>query len=255
MFGTVPKTLWARETPADDSNRILLATRSLIVEDGERTLLIDTGCGDKWSEKNMAIYCLEEKPYEPVPGVTDILLTHLHFDHAGGLSRFSQKSQALEPCYLSARHYLSRANYSNAKTPNVRERVSYLKENIDVLTQVDLKLIEDGDEIWPGLTVHRADGHTHGLLWVKLTADGTTVAFPADLIPTTKHLRVAYVMGYDICAERSMQEKQAFLTRAIAESWIVVFAHDPVVGAARLSLDERGQPVVAELVELQHRPL
>jgi glyoxylase-like metal-dependent hydrolase (beta-lactamase superfamily II) len=248
MFGTVPKTLWARETQADGENRILLATRSLIVEDGERTLLIDTGYGDKWSEKNRAIYCFEEGPYRPVADITDVLLTHLHFDHAGGVSRFPTNSKSAEPCYPSVRHFVSAANYENAKAPNDRERGSYLTENIDGLTQVDLRLLQDGDEVWPGLTVHRADGHTHGLMWVKLTDGGTTVAFPADLIPTSKHLPIPWVMGYDICAEQSMQEKAAFLARSIAESWIVVFEHDPVVGAARLSFDERGRPVVAETI-------
>ncbi|MDR3688038.1 MAG: MBL fold metallo-hydrolase [Fimbriimonas sp.] len=250
MFGTVPKTLWARETPPDDDNRVLLATRSLIVEDGERTLLIDTGCGDKWSAKNRAIYGFDEGPHLPVPGVTDLLLTHLHFDHAGGLSRYADSSQSLEPCYPSATHYVSATNYENAKTPNVRERGSYLGENIDILERVKLHLIEDGDEVWPGLTVHRLDGHTHGLTWGKLTDGDATVAFPADLIPTSKHLPVPWVMGYDICAERSMQEKQEFLARAIEESWIVVFEHDPVVAAARLSLDERGRAVVEEPVDL-----
>ena len=251
MFGTVPKTIWERETPADAANRIQLATRSLIVEDGERTLLIDAGCGDKWSEKSRSIYGIEEGPCRPVPDVTDLLLTHLHFDHAGGVSRRSATSQAVEPCYPSARHYVSAANYANAKAPNVRERGSYLAENVDVLTQVDLRMIEDWDELWPGLTVHRSDGHTHGLMWVKLTDGGSTVAFPADLIPTSKHLPIGYVMGYDICAERSMLEKQEFLTQAIAESWIVVFEHDPVIAAARLSLDERGRAVLAELVDLR----
>ncbi len=249
MFGTVPKTLWERESPADDANRILLATRSLIVEDGERILLIDAGCGDKWSDKEQSIYAIEHVPYIPVPGVTDLLLTHLHFDHAGGVSRYSQNSHTVEPCYPLARHYVSQANYANAQAPNIRERGSYLAANADVLSQVELRLVEDGEEIWPGLTVHKADGHTVGLMWVKLTDDGTTIAFPADLIPTSNHLPIAYVMGYDICAERSMQEKQAFLTQAIAESWIVVFEHDPVVEAARLKWDERGRPVVTEVVE------
>ena len=249
MFGSVPKALWARTAPPDDENRILLATRSLVVEDGARKLLVDVGCGDKWTEKSRSIFGIEERPYVPVIGVTDVLLTHLHFDHAGGISRFASGTN-IEPCYPTATHYVSEANYANAKAPNIRERASYLAENIDVLRKTNLVLTQPDQEIWPGLTVHRSDGHTRGLQWVKLTADGMTVAFPSDLVPTSQHLPIPYVMGYDLCAERSMMEKEAFLRQAIEESWIVVFEHDPVVQAGRLAFDANSKPYLAEELDL-----
>ncbi len=248
MFGSVPKTLWAREAPPDEANRILLATRSLVIEHEGRKLIVDVGCGDKWSEKNRSIYCIEDKPYVPVAGVTDVLLTHLHFDHAGGVSR--RANEVLVPSYPNARHYVSAENLENAKAPNPRERGSYLVENTDVLSQVELSLIHDGAEIWPGLSVHRSDGHTHGLLWAKLSDGGITVVFPADLIPTSKHLPIPYVMGYDICAERSMMEKDTFLKQAVEESWIIVFEHDPVVDAGRVTFDERGRPSLIEPIQI-----
>lgn len=250
MFGSVPKALWARDAPPDESNRILLATRSLIIEDGGRKMIVDVGCGDKWSEKNRAIFCIEDTPYAPVPGVTDVLLTHLHFDHAGGVSRFAADGRSPEPCYPNARHFVSAANLENAQSPNVRERASYLAENVDVLASTELTLTQPEQGIWPGVTVHESNGHTHGLHWVKISDGGTTVVFPADLIPTSHHLPVPYVMGYDICAETSMNEKRDLVDRAVAENWVVVFEHDPIVGAARLGFDERKRIAVVESVNL-----
>ena len=256
MFGSVPKALWAREAPPDTENRILLATRSLLIEDGKRKILVDAGCGDKWTEKTRAIFSIGEIPDQypdtpapqyPLPGITDVILTHLHFDHAGGVSRYGEGG--LEPCYPGARHFVSAANRENAKHPNVRERASYLAENVDILDRIDLILTEDGQEILPGLTVHRSDGHTRGLHWIELTDGEVTIAYPADLIPTSKHLPVPYVMGYDMCAERSMEEKRSFLEQAVAGRWIVVFEHDPDLAAARLAFDERGRAIVGERIE------
>lgn len=254
MFGSVPKTLWAKVAPPDDSNRILLATRTLIVEREDRKLIVDLGCGDKWSEKTRGIYCIEDKPYEPIPGVTDVLLTHLHFDHAGGISRFKEGAKEVEPCYSDARHYVSKINFENAKSPHLRERASYLAENVGALAQVGCTFTDDGQEIWPGITVHQSDGHTRGLHWITLSDGGTTIAYPADLIPTSRHLPVPFVMGYDMCAERSMKEKREFLEMAVAGSWIVVFEHDPEIHAGRIGFDERGRPFLTEKVTLPEVP-
>jgi glyoxylase-like metal-dependent hydrolase (beta-lactamase superfamily II) len=248
MFGSVPKALWGKNAPPDDENRILLATRSLVIEGEGHKILVDVGCGDKWNEKLRAIFCIPDTPYLPVKGVTDVLLTHLHFDHAGGVSKFDHGVP--EPCYPGAKHYVGAENYANAQKPHVRERASYLPENVDVLSQVDLKLMTDGEEVFPGLSVHRADGHTRGLQWVKLTDGQTTFAYPADMIPTSKHLPIPFVMGYDMCAERAMEEKRKFLEEAVAGAWIVVFEHDPELAGARIKFDERGRPTIAETIEL-----
>lgn len=248
MFGSVPKALWELQAPPDEQNRILLATRSLVIEWDDRKLLVDVGCGDKWTEKQRSIFCISDEPYVPVPGVTDVLLTHLHFDHAGGVSRYADGQ--LQLCYPGAKHYVSSTNLENARNPNIRERASYLAENVDVLDGSDLLQCEDGQEIATGLTVHQAHGHTRGLQWVKLADGDQTIVFPADLIPTSKHLPVPYVMGYDICAEQSLQEKAKFMEQAVEENWIVVFEHDPLVGAGRVGLDERGRPFLRDVVDL-----
>lgn len=243
MFGSVPKPLWATWTEPDERNRIRMATRSLIVEDESgRRLLVDVGCGDKWPEKQRDIFAIPADPYVPVPGVTDVLLTHLHFDHAGGVSSRDSTGR-LVPNYPDARHYVSRANLENAKNPNIRERASYLAENVDVLTEVDLCLTDDANEVWPGVFVHQASGHTLGLQWVGVTDAGLTIAFPSDLCPTSHHLPQHFTMGYDMCAERGVNEKREFLERAVAGRWLVVFQHDPDVAAATVSFDDKGRPV------------
>lgn len=248
MFGSVPKTLWEREAPPDDKNRILLATRSLIVDWGDRRMMLDVGCGDKWTEKTRAIFCISEGRYVPVAGVTDLVLTHLHFDHAGGVSRIEAGTAV--PNYPGTHHYVLSENVENARNPHMREKASYVPEDVGVLDQVEHTLLEDGDDVWPGITVHRSDGHTRGLGWVRVVAGGLTFAYPADLIPTSKHLPVLYVMGYDMCAETSMREKEDFLRRAVEEDWIVVFEHDPEIAAGKVGFDERGRAFLKEEVNM-----
>lgn len=265
MFGSVPKPLWEKLTTPDERNRILMATNSLIMEsefsvpEGDedvaptggtslRKLMVDAGNGDKYNEKTREIFDFEDKPFRPVPGITDLLFTHLHFDHCGGLSHY--EGGELRLSYPNAMHYVSRANLENARNPNVRERASYLPENIGPLESVSPHLLNTGDEVWPGLTVHEANGHTRGLLWIKLTDGKQTVAFPSDLCPTSAHLPTPFVMGYDICAEVAMKEKAAFVKQAVDEDWIVVFEHDPHVPAGKIGFDERGRPCIREVIDL-----
>jgi len=253
MFGTVPRVIWSGLIPPDADHRLRLATNSLIVETGGRRFLVDVGCGDKWSDKLRRIYGIE--PAGPLPGgpgsVTDVILTHLHFDHAGGLSRrVPGAGQEVEPCYPGARVHLQEANLEVARTPGPRERASYLAENLAVLERTPPALARGSAELVPGLWVHRSDGHTRGLQWVEVRGGGTTIAFPSDLIPTSRHLPVPYAMGYDMHVELLLEEKAEFLRRAVAGDWIVVFVHDPDVPAARIKVDERGHYAVREAVEL-----
>ena len=253
MFGSVPKAIWSGLIPADGDNRIRLATNSLVIESGDRRFLVDVGCGDKWSEKQRRIYGIE--PAGPLPGgpaaVTDVILTHLHFDHAGGLSRRVPGADGgVEPCYPRARAHLQEANLDLARAPGPRERASYLPENLAVLERIPLELARGSAELVPGLWVHRSDGHTRGLQWVEVRGDGATVAFPSDLVPTSRHLPLPYAMGYDMNVERLLEEKAEFLRRAVAGDWIVVFVHDPEVPAARIRVDERGHYAVREAVTL-----
>jgi len=247
MFGVVPKTLWSKDMVPDDQNRILLATRSIIVEDGDRKMIVDLGCGDKWNSKIREIYSLPSEPYRVIDGVTDVFITHLHFDHCGGVSRY--EGTKLVANYPSARHFVSAENYAYAKNPHPREKASYLRENIDVLAAVDLKLTKDGDEIWPGIYVHQANGHTKGLHWLTVNDGGETLCFPTDVCPTSSHLPETHALGYDMCAETSIADKHHFLEQAVRGGWVVVFEHDPEVAAGRLAFDDRGRAHVAEKID------
>lgn len=249
MFGAVPKTMWHKIIDCDEKNRIPLVSRSLVVTSEKRKLLVDVGCGDKWSEKLSAIYAIEALPLEPQgfrkEEITDVILTHMHFDHAGGISHMSESGECVLT-YPSANVFLQKANYENAKHPNIREAASYLPENVLPLKDAKLTFTEGSQEIYPNIWVHRADGHTHGLQWLEIRSEKETVVYPSDLMPTSRHVPLPYLMGYDIAAETALKEKQSFLEQAVQKNWLVVFEHDPDVEAGRIGCDERGRYFLRE---------
>jgi glyoxylase-like metal-dependent hydrolase (beta-lactamase superfamily II) len=216
-------------------------------------VLIDTGLGDKFDaafRERFAVVDPEPTvtpaPVRPLPlatalariglgidAVTHVLLTHLHFDHGGGVSYRAAGGELL-PTFPAAVHYLQRRNLATARQPNLRERASYLPENVDVLSQVPLRLLDGHDEILPGLSVLTSDGHTEGLQLPRLEGGGRVLYYLADLAPTHHHLHPAYTMGYDLCAREIMSEKQRLFERALGEQAVVVFEHDTQVAAGRL---------------------
>ncbi len=244
MFGSVPKTLWEKKIPADERNRIELASRILILENAERKILIDIGCGNKWEEKQRNIYGISQSDIRPlhqvITGVTDVILTHLHFDHAGGLSFFNEKNE-LCLSYPEATHYVQEANWQRAQNPGPRERATYLAENVEPLKKSQLQLTSDGEEILPGIQVFRADGHTLGLQWVLIEE---SLACPSEMMPTAHHVELPYVMGYDLCAETTLKEKQSFTEKAVANDWLVAFGHDVETAAVRLGFKDNGRAEV-----------
>jgi glyoxylase-like metal-dependent hydrolase (beta-lactamase superfamily II) len=253
MFGTVPKNIWSGLIPPDEENCIRLATRALLIGDGERLLIADLGSGDKWTEKQRAIYAIRHLPpaqagFDPA-AVTDIVLSHLHFDHAGGISRYGAGGTSdVELCFPRARVHLQADNLETARNPNPRERASYLKENVRILERADLRLTRGSEEIWPGIWVHQNNGHTRGQQWLEVKNGPDSIVFPADLIPTSCHLPLPYTMGFDISAETLLREKEEFLSRAVANRWTVVFCHDPEIPAGRVVQDDRGRYVLGEML-------
>ena len=242
MFGSVPKPIWNKRHPADERNRITLAMRALLLEGEGRRVLVDIGVGDKFPPKLMDIYAVDHGEHTlerslaalgiGVEDITDLVLTHLHFDHAGGATQL--RGGVLVPRLPRAHAYVQRRNWENAQHPNPRERASYMSENyVPLMDAGRLRLWEGPQQPWPGFELFTADGHTRGQQLVRVSAREGTLYFVADLIPTAAHVRIPFVMGYDIAAIETMEEKRALLTRAAAEGAWVCLEHDPVIALAR----------------------
>jgi glyoxylase-like metal-dependent hydrolase (beta-lactamase superfamily II) len=255
MFGTVPRTIWSKLAPPDKDNRILLAARSLVIRAEGRVFMVDAGPGDRWTEKLRRIYDVrtraDDDPGFGPESVTDVILSHLHFDHARGIFRERPGAEGeVDLSYPHARIYVQAANYENAKSPNARERASYLAEDVKLLERTALVLTSGSEEIYPGIWVHRSDGHTRGHQWVQVVSGDSSLVFPSDMAPTSRHLPLPYLMGYDISVETLLDEKDEFLSRAVAERWVVVFGHDPDIAAGRITRDEKGHYALEEEIVL-----
>ncbi|MFT7618639.1 MAG: glyoxylase-like metal-dependent hydrolase (beta-lactamase superfamily II) [Planctomycetota bacterium] len=248
MFGSVPKALWQREHPADDSNCIQLSCRILMIKGKDRLLIVDSGMGDKWTAKERTIFgiapdyppletALARAGFDP-NDVTDVIITHLHFDHAGGLTRHDQDGN-LTPAFPKAVHWLQSSNLENAKNPNPRERASYRSENFDFLEQVDLRLLNGASEIAPGIDVFISNGHTQGMQLVRVSGKEGSVTYCADLIPTASHVHGAYTMGYDINAGLLIEEKAKVLSEVMNDGGMLFFEHDPKGAMGGLKSDNR----------------
>lgn len=251
MFGSVPRNLWAKRIQPDDENCIPLVARSLWIMQGDRRILVDCGMGDLWAEPQRRIHDLRNVPeaewgLDP-ESVTDLILTHLHFDHAGGLVRRAPEGD-LRAVFPNARIHLQRAQWDQARNPTLKDRASYLPETVRFLATAPGLTLHDGDvEVLPGLHLHRVDGHTRGQQWVELRGGGDALFFPTDVVPTSHHVPLAYHLGYDLCAETLLREKAALLERAHRERAWVCFQHDAHLAMARIGISERGQ-FVAEPV-------
>ena len=256
MFGVVPKNLWQRTNPADDQNRIDMALRILLIQGGDKNILVDTGIGDKWDEKYKNIYrishetfslekALSEKKIKS-KDITDIIISHLHFDHAGGLTYLDQGK--LKLTFPKAKIYVQKEQYEWANRPTPKDQASFLKENIMPLKEANLVLLEGEKEIYPGIHVLISHGHTRAQQVVKITDGASTVLFCADLIPTSSHVPVPFVMGYDNFPLLTMEEKRNILEKAVQENWVLCFEHDPKVAAATVQKDpQKGRFSVKEV--------
>ena len=239
MFGVVPKALWERTNPSDTKNRIKMAARSLLIEDGDRLILIDTGMGNKQSDKFYGHYALwgdhtlarsHQKAGFHRDDITDVFLTHLHFDHCGGAIHYNAHG-ILEPAFKNARFWSHQNHWDWAMKPNPREKASFLSENIlpihesgqlELLTETEKQL----EKITLGFDILLMDGHTEKQMLPMIRYQGKTIVFAADLIPTVGHLPIPYVMGYDTRPLLTLEEKASFLDRAIKEDFLLFLEHD-----------------------------
>lgn len=229
MFGSVPKNLWQKKITADSENCIPLVARSLYIEFQNRKILVDVGLGEIWSDKEKHIFAIQntkisELPYKPEE-ITDVILTHLHFDHAGALAIQNELSE-IKPQFPTAVHHLQFANIENAKNPNIKEQASYRKTILDAIDQVKLNLLTGDTELFPGLFLFEINGHTKGQQWLAIESDSQCIVFPSDLMPTSHHLSLPYCMGYDINAEKLLIEKQFFIDFAKNKRAKIIFQHD-----------------------------
>ena len=246
MFGVVPKPLWEREIPADDRNRIPLALRCLLVEAPRALVLVDTGVGNKESDRFRDIYELDN-PGSPTrledairaagfqPDDVDLVVnTHLHFDHAGGNTRLDGDG-TVRPAFPRARHVVQRGEFEFAQRRNERIRASYMAKNFDPVADAGLWELVSGEvEITAGIRVAPTPGHTphHQSVWIE--SDGETACYLADVCPTSVHLPLPWIMGYDLEPLVTLESKRALWERARERDWLLVFEHDPVVPWGRL---------------------
>ena len=251
MFGVVPKSLWSKTNPADENNMCNWAMRCLLVETDNRLILIDNGLGDKQNEKFFSYYYLHgddslEKSIKKqgfgLDDITDVFLTHLHFDHCGGSIRYTDSSKTkLEPVFKNAKYWSNSKHWDWATNPNPREKASFLKENIMPIKESgQLNFIDKECEWLPGFEVLIVNGHTEQMMLPLLKYKGTKVLFCADLIPSAGHLPIPYVMGYDVRPLETLKEKERILQKAVAENWTLFFEHDSVNECCSLINTERG---------------
>lgn len=248
MFGVVPKPLWERTNPADENNRIDMAARSLLIEDGERLILVDTGLGNKQSDKFFSHYALwgEHSLARSLnklgfhnDDITDVVFTHLHFDHCGG-AIVRNKKGFYEPAFKNARFWSHKDHWQWATTPNVREKASFLPENILPIEESGQLNLLDDSKTPLGFDVLLMDGHTEKQMLPKIEYKGKTIVFAADLIPTAGHLPVPYVMGYDTRPLLSLKEKERFLAEAVEKDYFLFLEHDAHNEVISLKRTEKG---------------
>lgn len=238
MFGVVPKTLWSRGIEADEKNRISMTMRCLLIKSNQtgKVYLIDNGVGTKFNKKMMNIYQIDfsEKTLKGsleaqgfgFDDITDIIFTHLHFDHCGGTTFFNE-SGVLDYTFSNAIYHINKRHWETATNPNAREQASFLKDNIEPLkNSTNVNLVDDYAEYEAGLSSLIANGHTLGQQLPKIEADDKTIIFVADLLPTHVHLPLPWVMGYDMRPIDTLNEKKAFLDKAVEENWFLYLEHD-----------------------------
>jgi glyoxylase-like metal-dependent hydrolase (beta-lactamase superfamily II) len=263
MFGVVPKPLWAKRTPADAENRILLGLNTTVVRTGKHVVLIETGIGNKQSPKMREINGNQELLPASLSAagvraedVTHVVNTHLHFDHCGWNTTLHVDG-SVTPTFPNARYFAAAGELAHGRLQLERDRVSYLAPNYDpLIASGQLTLLDPGGrggfsgaqtsvEIVPGVTVEPFPGHTASMLGVHIESSGEHACYIGDLIPTHHHLDPTWVMGYDLDPLTCIAERKRFYARAIPEHWLVLFTHDHQMPAAYVELNDKGKPVAA----------
>ena len=255
MFGVVPKSLWQRTNPTDEKNLIDMSMRCMLIEEGDRLTLVDTGVGDKQSEKFFSYYFLFggysldaslAKHGFHRDDITDVFLTHLHFDHCGGSIQWNKDRTGYEPAFKNAKFWSNENHWNWAANPNAREKASFLKENINPIQEsgqlnfIDLPKTNVLQNSPLGFDIFFADGHTEKQMIPQMQYQEKTIVFMADLLPTTGHIPLPYVMGYDTRPLLTLDEKQLFLNKAADEEYYLFLEHDAHTELCTVQHTEKG---------------
>jgi glyoxylase-like metal-dependent hydrolase (beta-lactamase superfamily II) len=266
MFGVVPKSMWHKLNPADENNMCTWAMRCLLIEDGDKLILIDTGIGNKQSEKFYSYYylhgnttlesSLKAKGFSK-DDITDVFLTHLHFDHCGGA--IVSDGDKYIPAFKNATYWSNETHWQWATQPNDREKASFLKENIlPIQESGQLKFIKtdlnnsitNTETFLPNIGIKFTKGHTESMMLPVINYKGNTIVYMADLLPSAAHLPLPYVMAYDMFPLQTLTEKKAFLQEAIEKNYLLYFEHDPVNELCSLATNEKGNVVVKDFLKV-----
>jgi glyoxylase-like metal-dependent hydrolase (beta-lactamase superfamily II) len=250
MFGVVPKSIWQKTNPADDKNLIEMSMRCMLIEDGNRLILIDTGLGSKQSNKFYSYYSLYgdfsldtslAKQGFHRDDITDVFLTHLHFDHCGGAIQWNSDKTLLQPAFKNAKFWSNDRHWEWATDPNPREKASFLKENINPIKESgQLNFIHSNPREQIGFDILFVDGHTEKQMLPILNYQGKTIVFMADLLPTVGHIPLPYVMGYDTRPLLTIQEKEQFLNQAANNEYYLFLEHDATHELCTVHHTEKG---------------
>ena len=250
MFGVVPKAIWNKTNPADENNLCTWAMRCLLIEEGNRLILVDTGIGEKQDAKFFSHYYLHgddtlDKSLAKAgfhrDDITDVFLTHLHFDHCGGA--IVKNGEKLEPAFKNATYWSNKQHWSWAVIPNAREKASFLKENIIPIQESgQLKFIDsvEGVSFTDDIKIRFAYGHTDAMMLPQISYKGQTIVYMADLLPSIGHIPLPYVMAYDMFPLKTLNEKSAFLKESQENNYILMLEHDSVNECCTLQMTEKG---------------
>ena len=249
MFGVVPKTIWNKSNPSDDKNRIEMSTNVLLLESKNRKILIDTGIGHKMSDKLNQIYGVDYSDYTLEKGlsalnfstddITDVILTHLHFDHAGGATKFDESNNPL-PVFKNADYYVQEKHLDWALNPTERDKASFFPENYEpMIKSKQLKVVNEEYKFDEFITLIPLNGHTRSMQIVKISDEKESLVYLADLIPMSAHVPLPYIMGYDLFPLVTLEEKRNYLKEIYENNYTVFFEHDPYVEAGKIGFDNK----------------